>query len=330
MSGIGPKLAVTVLSGLASADLIAAIRAGEVNRLVRIPGVGKKTAERMVLELRDKLPASAEAAAVAAPGARAALTALDQDVLSALLNLGCARPAAEAAVRKAKAAGLTAISSRSSAGRSNWCGKLEGHAGTGIVSAAAQEEELQFEASLRPRRLADFTGQTKLKENLSIAIEAARLRGEAMDHVLLYGPPGLGKTTLASIIADELGVGFEQTSGPGAAEETRPHRHPQQHPRAAGLLHRRDPPADAGRRGDAVLGAGGFPRRHPGGRRPGRAHALAADAAVHRDRRDHAPGSGERSAARPLRAGAAAESLRGGGTDSHRGAVGEAAAGDHR
>ena len=84
----------------------------------------------------------------------------------------------------------------------------------GIVSAAPQEGELQFEASLRPRRLEEFTGQTKLKENLAIAIEAARKRGEAMDHVLLYGPPGLGKTTLASIISRELEVDFEQTSGP--------------------------------------------------------------------------------------------------------------------
>ncbi len=84
----------------------------------------------------------------------------------------------------------------------------------GIVSATALEEDRQFDASLRPRRLEEFTGQAKLKENLSIAIEAARQRSEAMDHVLLYGPPGLGKTTLATIISNELGVNFEQTSGP--------------------------------------------------------------------------------------------------------------------
>jgi Holliday junction DNA helicase RuvB len=86
--------------------------------------------------------------------------------------------------------------------------------GRPLVSGDAQPEEAQFEAGLRPHRLADFTGQSKLKENLSIAIAAARMRGEAMDHVLLYGPPGLGKTTLASIIAGELDVTFTPTSGP--------------------------------------------------------------------------------------------------------------------
>jgi Holliday junction DNA helicase RuvA len=102
VSGIGPKLAVTVLSGLATAELVAAIRQGLVEHLVRIPGVGKKTAERMVLELREKLDTlGAGAATTPSP----ALSALDQDVLSALMNLGCARPAAEAAVRKAKAQG---------------------------------------------------------------------------------------------------------------------------------------------------------------------------------------------------------------------------------
>src|SRR3978361_1615002 len=83
-----------------------------------------------------------------------------------------------------------------------------------LVSALAGDDEQQFEAGLRPRRLADFTGQARLKENLQIAIDAARKRGDAMDHVLLYGPPGLGKTTLAAIIAQELEVAFDQTSGP--------------------------------------------------------------------------------------------------------------------
>ncbi len=104
VSGIGPTLAVKILSGLPAPDLIGHIRRGEVDRLVRIPGIGKKTAERMVLELRDKLPAITGAEPGSAPTPDA-LTPVDQDVLSALLNLGCARPQAEAAVRKAKAGG---------------------------------------------------------------------------------------------------------------------------------------------------------------------------------------------------------------------------------
>lgn len=106
VSGIGPKLAVTVLSGLSVADLVAAIRSGEATRLVKVPGVGKKTAERIVLELRDKVEAlAAVAAAAAGQPAATALSAVEQDVVSALVNLGCQRAAAEAAVRKARATG---------------------------------------------------------------------------------------------------------------------------------------------------------------------------------------------------------------------------------
>jgi holliday junction DNA helicase RuvB len=82
------------------------------------------------------------------------------------------------------------------------------------ISPGQQDEDRQFEAALRPTRLDEFAGQPHVKENLKIAIEAANRRGEAMDHVLLCGPPGLGKTTLAGIIAHELGTTMDQTAGP--------------------------------------------------------------------------------------------------------------------
>lgn len=83
-----------------------------------------------------------------------------------------------------------------------------------IVSTGEQNADTEIEYSLRPKSFSDYIGQTKAKENLKVFIEAAKMRNEPLDHVLLYGPPGLGKTTMASIIANEMGVNIRITSGP--------------------------------------------------------------------------------------------------------------------
>ena len=88
-----------------------------------------------------------------------------------------------------------------------------------LLSARTLKSEDDNELSLRPHKLEDYVGQDKAKENLKVFIQAAKMRGDALDHVLLYGPPGLGKTTLANIIAAEMGVSIRITSGP-ALERT--------------------------------------------------------------------------------------------------------------
>lgn len=101
VSGIGAKLAITILSGMAADDMSAAIRGNDLARLTKIPGIGKKTAERMVLELRDKLPPASGTATQAAP----AMSAMEEDVLSALMNLGYQRATAEKALASALKSG---------------------------------------------------------------------------------------------------------------------------------------------------------------------------------------------------------------------------------
>ena len=82
------------------------------------------------------------------------------------------------------------------------------------MDSAIESEEIQYDSKLRPANFDDYVGQEKIKENLKIFISAARMRGDALDHVLFYGPPGLGKTTLANIISVEMGANLKSTSGP--------------------------------------------------------------------------------------------------------------------
>jgi Holliday junction DNA helicase RuvB len=83
-----------------------------------------------------------------------------------------------------------------------------------VLTGVSADEEAQYEAGLRPRSLAEYIGQDRIRDNLQVSIAAARGRREALDHVLLYGPPGLGKTTLAYVIGAEMGVPVRSTAGP--------------------------------------------------------------------------------------------------------------------
>ncbi len=127
-----------------------------------------------------------------------------------------------------------------------------------ITSAGINPGEARQEVSLRPQYLDDYIGQKGVKENLKIFIEAARRRGEPLDHVLFYGPPGLGKTTLAGIIANELGVNIKITSGPAierAGDFDKPGR-------KRCIVYRRNPQAQPLRGGSPVFRNGGLCARY--------------------------------------------------------------------
>ena len=150
-----------------------------------------------------------------------------------------------------------------------------------VHDPVALPAEDELDRSLRPRTLDDFVGQERVKDQLAVFIEAARARGEALDHVLLAGPPGLGKTSLAQIVAAELGVEFVPTAGPALERKGDVASYLTALELALGLLRGRDPPAAARARGDLLSRDGGPQAADHGRPGRGRARGHARPARVH-------------------------------------------------
>ena len=214
--GVGPALAMAVLATHPPLAIVDIVANNDVAAMSLVPGVGKKTAERLIVELRDRLSIPVlERAGVSGGGQSSAVA----DVREALTGLGYGTDEVRDVLRDlsgdADAPSLLreALKSLGRAVRDEFLDPSVGPTDD-LLRDGELAGDLEVEAGLRPRALDEFIGQRELKEHLTIVLEAARKRNQTVDHLLFAGPPGLGKTTLAGIVATEMGVHLHVTSGP--------------------------------------------------------------------------------------------------------------------
>ena len=330
-------------SALRPPDLIRAVLDEDLGALCTVPGVGRKTAARLVLDLRSRLELP-EFAGDGVPGGHGTPSEARGEVRAALAELGYGpdeiRRALEGGEDEGTVEELLRQALRELAGatvngrREVLSAPPDGLPGDAIAPGGADEAlarpvnplpdpaELADEARLRPRHLEEFLGQPQLTEHLEIVLEAARRREQPVDHLLFAGPPGLGKTSLAGIVAAEMGVGLRITSGPALvrAGDLAALLTDLQHGDV--LVHRRDPPSAPPRRGGPVPRHGGLPARHPHRQGPDGAFDPSRPAPVHPGGRHHPHRVAHEPAARPLRLRGTPRPLRGRGPAGDRDALG--------